>query len=108
PTDTGTVCSGPTERARRPPPWSAIKSLREQPAPVTPRHRGAPADMREAADVGGGDEVRRAALQSRDLLPQQLCRQLRLQDGIGSRRTAALVAVGNRGEGKAGGREQAL
>src|SRR5881227_1856053 len=101
PTDTATVCSRLTERGMRSPHWSAIKSLREQLDPVTHRQRGAAADMREAADVGGGDEVRRAALQSRDLLPQQPSGELRLQDGIGSRRTAALVAVADRGEGKA-------
>src|SRR3989440_2508237 len=108
PTDTATVCSRLTERGMRSPQGYAIKSLREQLDPVTHRHRGAPADMCEAADVGGGDEVGRAALESRALLPQQPARRLRRQDGIGSRRTAALVAVGNRGEGKAGGREQAL
>src|SRR5467141_2360362 len=110
PTDTAMVCSRLTERGMRSPHWSAIrhrrKPLREQFDPVTDRHRGAAADMRETANVGGGDEVRRAALESGDLQAQQPCRQLRLQDGIGSRRTAALVAVGNGGEGKSRGSQQ--
>src|SRR5467141_2541147 len=106
PTDTAMVCSRLTERGMRSPHWSAMKSLREQFDPVTHRHRGAAADMYETANVGGGNEVRRAALESGDLQAQQLCRQLRLQDGIGSRRTAALVAVGNGGEGKSRGSQQ--
>src|SRR5256884_9686855 len=69
PTDTATVCSRLTERGMRSPHWSAIKSLREQLDPVTHRQRGAAADMREAPDVGGGHEVPRAALHSRDFLP---------------------------------------
>src|SRR5882762_4887531 len=106
PTDTAMVCSRLTERGMRSPHWSAMKSLREQFDPVTHRHRGAAADMYETANVGGGNEVRRAALESGDLQAQQPCRQLRLQDGIGSRRTAALLAVADRGESKSRGRQQ--
>src|ERR1700724_2450254 len=98
PTDTATVCSRLTERGMRSPHWSAIKPLREQFHPVTHRHRGTASDMRETTDVGGGDEIRHAALESGDLQAQQPCRQLPLQDGIGSRRTAALLMIGNRGE----------
>src|SRR2546430_16142540 len=101
PTDTATVCSRLTERGMRSPHWSAIRhreSFCEQLDPMDDRHRSATADVRQAADVGRGDELRRAALEGGDLGTQQPLRQLRLQDGIGARRAAAFLAVADRSE----------
>src|SRR5579863_8943279 len=109
PTDTPTVCIRLTERGMRSPHASAIYDSRgEQLDPVLHRQVGAAAQMGEAADVGGGDDLGSAGLERRDLLPQQPRSKLRLQDGISSSRAATALAVADRGECEASSSEQRL
>src|SRR5256884_9672220 len=91
PTDTATVCSRLTERGMRSPHWSAMRhreSFCEQLDPMDDRHRSAAADVRQAADAGRGDELRRAALEGGGPGTQHPLRQLPLPDGIRARRAA--------------------
>ncbi len=64
--------------------------------------------MPDAADIGAGDRGRAARGQRGDLVCLQTFGDLRLQDGIGTRRTAAQVSVGDRGQRKTGGTQQQL
>ena len=49
-----------------------------------------------AADIGGGDDGRFACLKRFQFVVQKLLGDFRLQNRVGSRRTAAEMAVGNR------------
>src|SRR4029077_12883498 len=68
PTETATVCSSPTERGMRSPQASATgESFVDQFNPVAHRQRGRAADVMQATDVGGGDELGRARLEGAHL-----------------------------------------
>src|ERR1700758_1973579 len=64
PTDRATILAKLTERGMRSPHWSAaLESRREQLDEVMHRQSRAGAEVCEPADVGGGDELRRAGLE---------------------------------------------
>src|SRR5215471_8983312 len=101
PTDKATTWEKLTERGMRSPHWSATdESRREQLDPVVHRQRRAAAEVREAADVGGGDELRRAGFERRYLGAQQPRCQLGLQQRVRAGRAAAAAAVGDRCQGE--------
>jgi hypothetical protein len=65
------------------------------------RDRGAARDLSDAADVSGGDEIGRGLHDVRDLAVAQPQGDLRLQNNIGARRTAAQMPFGNVADFKA-------
>src|SRR6516162_1748697 len=86
PTDRATIWAKLTERGMRSPHWSAtIESRGKQLDPVMHRPRRAAAQMCEAADVGGGDELRRTGFERRHLGAQQPRCQLGLQQRVRAR-----------------------
>ena len=64
--------------------------------------------MRHATDIGGGDNVRASRFQRLDLVGQQLCRQVRLQQRIGAGRSAAQMPVWHHRQLKPGVTQQAF
>src|SRR6516165_8462083 len=104
PTDKATTWGKLTERGMRSPHWSATdESRREQLDPVVHRQRGTAAQMREAADVGGGDELWCAGFERRHLGAQQPRCQLGLQQRVRAGRAAAAAGGGDRRQGAARG-----
>ena len=89
-------------------PVGAGQSFVEQLHPMPHRQLGAGLDMRQAADVGGGDDLGRPDSSAWTLLPSSCLRELRLQDRVGARGAAAQVRIGHRGQREAGRREQRL
>src|SRR5215469_10600096 len=80
PTDKATICWKLTERVMRSPHWSATGQSRgEQFDPVTHRQRRAAAQMREAADVRGRNDLRLTRLERGNLDTQQPLGELWLQ-----------------------------
>lgn len=74
------------------------QALVERLDPVADGKRRGGLEVRLAADVGGEDGGGRTALQRRDLVRQQALRQLRLEDGVSSRRTAAQMCLRHIGQ----------
>src|SRR6516164_1375313 len=109
PTDKATIWAKLTERGMRSPHSSATsESRRDELDPVMHRQRRAAAQVRKAADVGGGDELRGTRLERNHLGMQQPCGKLRLQQRVSARRAAAAAAVGDFGKTETGCREQRL
>src|SRR5712664_2327732 len=74
--------------------------------PVAYRRRGAALQVREAADVRGGDDIRAAGLERGELAPAQLAGNRRLQERVGPGRAAAEMGVIHRLQCVPGMREQ--
>ena len=68
----------------------------EQFDPVAHRPLRAVGEMREAADVGGRDDVRPVRFERLQLCGLELARELRLQQRIGAGRAAAQMRIGDR------------
>src|SRR5712691_2379460 len=66
--------------------------------PVPYRQTGTGREMHLAADIGGGDQLGAARAERREFVPLELLGQIRLQQGISSRRTAAQMRIGDRGQ----------
>src|SRR5215472_16849776 len=108
PTDKATICWKLTERGMRSPHWSATGESRgEQFDPVTHRQCRAAAQMREAADVCGRNDLRPARLEHGHLGAQQLPGELWLQQRVSAGRAAA-AGIGDRSECETGCGEQRL
>src|ERR1700726_3799715 len=75
---------------------------------VYDRNCGRRGDLRDAADIAGGDHIRLDARDIRDLAIAQGLRDVGLEDVVGSRRPAAEMRLGDRARVEARAAQQSL
>src|SRR5713101_9713946 len=86
----------------------SVHPLFQRHDPVLDRQLGAALQLREAADVGGEDPLGAARGERGKPVALQLRGELRLQDGVGTRRAAAQMCVRHRRELESGAGKQPL